>query len=134
MFGIGPVVVWNHYAVDEQDAREAEGTIVVLIAFAIDDCWADPGRDLSTSMIRERLAGLSAPAGLLLLHTLEELRDWLWTGDCDCWIEVHASCGVLFHMNNDSFDHLLGQLIDVREVTMNCDSGRSIIVPFCIHN
>ena len=89
---LGPVVVWDHLSVDEQDTGEAQGTIVVSITAFIDDCRADPGRDFSTSMILERLAGLSAPAGLLLLDNLEELRTWLRTADCDCWIEVDASC------------------------------------------
>ncbi len=131
---IGPVVVWDHLAVDEQDAREAQGTIVVLISFTIDDCRADPGRDFSTSMILERLAGLSAPAGLLLLHKLEELRAWLWTGDCDCWIEVDTSCGILSDVSSDSFYYWLRQIVHILGVTMNRDPRRSNIVPICIHN
>ena len=71
--GFGPVVVWDHLAVDEQDACEAQGTIVVSIPVSIDDCRARPGRNFSASMILERLAGLSAPPGLLLLDKFEEL-------------------------------------------------------------
>ena len=88
-------MVWDHLSVDEQDAGEAQGTIVVLIPATFDDVGADPRRDFSADRVFECTAGPLAPARLLLFDTLEELRTWLWTGDCDCWIEVHASCGFL---------------------------------------
>lgn len=129
-----PILRLDHLSIDKQDAGEAQGSIVVSTAFTVDDCWADPGRDFSTSMILERLAGLSAPAGLLLLDNLEELWAWLWTGDCDCGIEVDASCGVLSDVSSDSFHHWLRQIVDIVGVMMNRDLGRSIIVPICTHD
>lgn len=129
-----PVVVWDHLAVDEQDASETQGTIVVSTAFTVDDCWADPGRDSSANRVLECAAGLSAPVGLLLLHKLKERRTWLRAGDRDCWIEVDASCGVLCYVSNDSSYDWLRQIAHILGVTMNRDLGRSIIVPFRIHN
>ena len=64
---LGPVVVWDHLAVDEQDAGEAQGTIVVFITTTLDDVGARPGRDFSADRVFECTAGLSAPTGLLLL-------------------------------------------------------------------
>ncbi len=129
-----PVVVWDHLAIDEQDSRETQGTIVVSITATLDDVGARPGRDFSADRLFECTAGLSAPSVLLLLDKLEELGTWLWTGNRDCWIEVDTSCGVLFHVSSDSFYHWLRQIVHICRVTINCGLGRSIIVPVCIHD
>jgi len=131
---LGPVVVRDHLAIDEQDSREAQGTIVVFITATLDDVGARPGRDLSADRVFECTAGPLAPVGLLLLDKLEELGTWLWTGNRDCWIEVDISCGVLFHVSSDSFYHWLRQIVHICRVTMNRDPGRSIIVPVYIHD
>ncbi len=91
----------DHLAIDEQDAGEAQGTIVVWISVCIDDCRAEPGGDFSANMILECSAGLSAPAGLLLFDTLKEVMARLWAGDCDCRIEVEAHQHGFYLAEND---------------------------------
>ena len=43
MSALGPVVVWDHLAIDEQDSRETQGTIVVSIDVTVYHSGADPG-------------------------------------------------------------------------------------------